>query len=151
MPFPTATVADFEYITAFHPIIYWVIFLRKIIMFFVGGMGYGLIEILWRGYTHPSMLAAGGICFSFFGYLSEKLQNKSILLKAVLGSGFVTFIELSFGIVFNIILKQNVWNYSNRFLNFKGQICPLYSVFWLVLSLVFIPLAQKVNRALQNR
>ena len=127
------------------------IFLRKIIMFFVGGMGYGLIEILWRGYTHPSMLAAGGICFSFFGYLGEKLKHKSIILRAVVGSGFITFIELIFGIIFNIILKQNVWNYSRRPFNFKGQICLLYSVFWLILSIIFIPLAQKVNRTLQKK
>ncbi len=125
--------------------------MRKIIMFFIGSMGYGLIEILWRGYTHPSMLAAGGICFSFFGYLSDKLKTKSIWLKAVIGSGFITFIELIFGIIFNLILHQNVWNYSNRAFNFKGQICLLYSVFWLILSLIFIPLAQKTNRALQKR
>lgn len=127
------------------------IFLRKIIMFLIGGTGYGLIEILWRGYTHPSMLMAGGICFSFFGYLGEKLKHKSIILRAVVGSGFITFIELIFGIIFNIVLKQNVWNYSRRPFNFKGQICLLYSVFWAVLSIVFIPLAQKVNRTLQKK
>lgn len=127
------------------------IFLRKIIMFLIGSTGYGLIEILWRGYTHPSMLMAGGICFSFFGYLGEKLKHKSIILRAVVGSGFITFIELIFGIIFNIILKQNVWNYSRRPFNFKGQICLLYSVFWLILSIIFIPLAQKVNRTLQKK
>lgn len=120
-------------------------------MFLIGGTGYGLIEILWRGYTHPSMLMAGGICFSFFGYLGEKLKHKPIILRAVIGSGFITFIELIFGIIFNIILKQNVWNYSKRPFNFKGQICLLYSVFWAVLSIIFIPLAQKVNQTLQSK
>ena len=39
---------------------------EKIVLFSIGAMGYGLIEILWRGYTHWSMLTAGGICFMFF-------------------------------------------------------------------------------------
>ena len=34
---------------------------EKIVLFSIGAMGYGLIEILWRGYTHWSMLTAGGI------------------------------------------------------------------------------------------
>ena len=79
------------------------------------------------------------------------LDNTNIFLKAVFGSAFVTFIELVFGIFFNIILKQNVWNYSSRPFNFKGQICLLYSLYWVALSIIFIPLAQKVNNRLQNR
>lgn len=123
----------------------------KIIMFLIGAFGYGLVEVLWSRKTHPSMLLAGGICFSFFGYLGKKLKNAGLFIKALAGSGFVTFIELIFGIFFNIILKQNVWNYSSRPFNFKGQICLLYSFYWMVLSIIFIPLAQKVNNRLQNK
>ena len=125
--------------------------MRKIIMFLIGALGYGFIEILWRGKTHPSMLLAGGICFSFFGYLGRKLRKTALLIRAILGSGFVTFIELIFGIFFNMILKKNVWNYSSQPFNFKGQICLLYSFYWVILSLIFIPLAQKVNNRLQNK
>lgn len=120
-------------------------------MFLIGALGYGGIEVLWRGNTHPSMLLAGGICFSFFAYLGEKLNNVNLFIKAFAGSGFVTFIELIFGIFFNVLLKQNVWNYSSKPFNFKGQICLLYSFYWLVLSLIFIPLAQTVNNRLQNK
>lgn len=122
----------------------------NLIMFSFGALGYGLIEILWRGFTHPSMLTAGGICFVFFGKIGEKLKAKSLLLKAVIGSGFVTFTELIFGIIFNIILKKNVWDYSKMPLNFKGQICLLYSFFWGILSLAFIPIATSMNKRLQN-
>ncbi len=125
--------------------------MSKIIVFLIGSFGYGFIEILWRGHTHFSMFLAGGICFSFFAYLSEKLKRANLVLKAILGSGFVTFIELIFGIFFNIFLKQNVWNYSSKPFNFKGQICLLYSFYWVVLGLVFIPLAQKINKQLQNK
>lgn len=32
-------------------------------LFLFGGAGYGLIELIWRGHTHPSMVVTGGICF----------------------------------------------------------------------------------------
>lgn len=119
-------------------------------MFPIGALGYGLIEILWRGHTHPSMLTAGGICFVFFSKIGEKLKNANLFTKAVIGSGFVTFIELIFGTVFNIILKKNVWDYSKMPFNFKGQICLLYSFFWGILSLLFIPFAARIKDRLQN-
>lgn len=120
------------------------------LLFSFGALGYGLIEILWRGHTHPSMLTAGGICFMFFGKIGTKLKNASLFLKAVIGSGFITFIELVFGIIFNIILKKDVWDYSKLPFNFKGQICLLYSTFWGILSMAFIPIATKMNNRLQN-
>lgn len=120
------------------------------LMFPIGALGYGIIEVLWRGYTHPSMPLAGGICFVFFGKIGEKLKNANPFKKAIIGSGFVTFVELIFGIIFNIILKKNVWDYSKMPFNFKGQICLLYSVFWGFLSILFIPLATALKVRLQK-
>ena len=122
----------------------------NLVLFPIGALGYGLIEILWRGYTHPSMLTLGGICFVFFSKIGEKWRNMSLIFKAIIGSGIVTFLELIFGVVFNIILKKNVWDYSKMPFNFKGQICLLYSFFWGILSAVFIPLATKIKDRLQN-
>ncbi len=77
----------------------------------------------------------------FFGKIEEKLKKLSLFIKAVIGSLFVTAIELIFGVVFNLILKKNVWDYSKMPLNFLGQICLIYSFFWCLLSVIFIPLA----------
>jgi uncharacterized membrane protein len=121
------------------------------LMFPIGALGYGLIEILWRGYTHFSMLLAGGLCFVTFAKIGEKFKKQTLLARAVIGSVFVTAIELIFGIFFNIILNKNVWDYSKMPLNFKGQICLLYSVFWVMLSLIFIPLSLKVKVYLQKK
>ncbi len=120
------------------------------LMFPIGALGYGLIEILWRGYTHISMLLAGGICFMAFAKIGERFKNLSLFTKACLGSIFVTFIELIFGIIFNIILKKNIWDYSKLPFNFKGQICLLYSIFWVALSFIFIPLSVKTKVRLQK-
>lgn len=121
-----------------------------IILFSFGAIGYGLLEVLWRGYTHPSMLTAGGICFTFFAKLSEKMKNCGIIRKAVIASGFVTAIELIFGIIFNIILKRNVWDYSKLPLNFGGQICVVYSLIWALISIPCIPLAGFIKRKIKG-
>lgn len=120
------------------------------ILFSIGALGYGLLEIIWRGYTHWSMLTAGGICFVFLGKIEKALKKTSIFLKAIIGSCFITSIELIFGIIFNIILHKNIWNYSKLPLNIGGQICILYSILWGFLSLIFIPLAGLINKKLNK-
>ena len=122
----------------------------KLILFSVGAVGYGLLEILWRGYTHWSMLTAGGICFLFFAKINEKLKSTSLFIKALIGSGFITAIELLFGILFNMILKKNVWDYSKLPFNFCGQICAFYSFLWLIISIIFIPFAGILNRKIKK-
>lgn len=120
------------------------------VLFGIGALGYGLIEILWRGYTHYSMLTAGGICFCFLGHLCEKYKNAKLILKAIAGSMFITSIELIFGIFFNIILRKNVWDYSKMRFNVGGQICAVYSFFWVILSIIFIPFAGFVTNRLRG-
>ena len=125
--------------------------LKNFLVFFsIGAVGYGLIEILWRGHTHPSMIACGGLCFTAFGKIADKLKKVHLLYKAILASFVVTILELLFGFIFNMVLKRNVWDYSKIPFNFKGQICLLYSVFWWILGLIFIPLAEILNNRLKN-
>lgn len=120
------------------------------LLFGIGGALYGIIEILWRGHTHPSMISAGGICFVLFSKIGEKLQNTGLFFKAFIGSAVITFIELIFGLFFNVILKKNVWDYSKMPFNFFGQICALYSFFWFILSLIGIPFANFCKRELKK-
>ena len=120
--------------------------IKKYCLFFaLGGAGYALIELLWRGRTHFSMIIAGGICFISFSLIADIFREKPILYKAVLCSLSVTTVELVFGVIFNIILKMNVWDYSKMPLNLFGQICPIYSLLWGGLSLIFLPVAQFMN------
>ena len=124
---------------------------KKYALFFViGGTGYAVLEILWRGYTHWSMVIAGGLCFSMFSLVAVYLKGKPLIVKAFICALGITAIEFLFGVVFNMLLKMNVWDYSDMPLNFMGQICPYFSLLWCVLALCFLPVAELINNKLET-
>ena len=126
--------------------------LKKYATFFlIGSIGYGIIELLWRRRTHFTMLLAGGICFILFSLIAEKQKTKPLAIKAALTALCITAVELIFGVIFNIILKMQVWDYSAQPLNLFGQICPLYTLLWGILALIFLPIADLINRRLEHR
>ena len=116
------------------------------IFFVIGGVGYAALELLWRGRTHWSMMLAGGLCFVLFSLIAEKLVSRSIVFKAALCAIGVTAVELIFGVIFNIILKMRVWDYSHLPFNLFGQICPLYTLLWAGLALILLPLVNLINK-----
>lgn len=111
---------------------------RYYFLFIIGGIGYALIEIFARGYTHPSMAIAGGLSLISIDFINSRFNHKSILLRGLLCSIAITGIELFIGIWVNLILHLGVWNYSKEAFNFMGQICPLYSLIWFGISIVVI-------------
>lgn len=110
--------------------------LKYILLFFIGGFAYCGIELMFRGYSHISMLIAGGICFVLIGLLNEIFPYKvSIISQMFISSIIITVIEFISGYIVNILLGLNVWDYSDLPYNFLGQICLLFSNIWFVLSL----------------
>lgn len=105
------------------------------LIFLIGGMIYGLLEIMYRGYTHWTMLLTGGFCFLIFYVINFKLKTNSIVLRCIIATLIITTLEFLVGYIVNIILKLNVWDYSNRKLNLMGQICLLYSSIWFSLGI----------------
>ena len=124
--------------------------MSNIILFGIGAFSYGLIEILWRGYTHWSMLIAGGICIVLFSGIGKSMKNRPLLYRCILGGIAVTSVEFVFGVIFNLILKKNIWDYSKLPLNLGGQVCLLYTVLWCFLSIAAIPLSVKLDNKLKN-
>ncbi len=115
----------------------------------IGGIGYALLEILWRGHTHWSMVLAGGLCFIIFSLIAEKMRGNSLILKSLICALAVTITEFIFGIIFNIILGMGVWDYSGMPFNLMGQICPTFSLLWVGIAFIFIPLADFLNRKMK--
>ena len=91
------------------------------VLFGLGAFAYGLLEVIWRGYSHWSMMVAGGICFVIFSLIAQKLKHLPLLYKCIIGSLTVTVTELIFGLFFNLALGLSVWDYSRIPLNLLGR------------------------------
>ena len=115
--------------------------------FAVGGMGYYLLEVLFRGYSHPSMALAGGLCFLLLYALDARLPRTPLPLRALGGALVITAVEFAVGVVVNLWLGLDVWDYSAYRLSLLGQICLPFTGLWF---LVCIP-AMAVCRLLRRR
>lgn len=113
----------------------------------IGGVGYCLLEVLWRRYTHPSMALAGALSLCFIIYISNKYYDRPVYFPALLSALFITFIEFILGVIFNLFLKLNIWDYSDKTGNILGQICPLFFILWFMLSFIAIIIIRKFNFA----
>ena len=104
-------------------------------LFITGGLIYGGIEILARGYTYLSMVIVGGICYIVIGLLNEILPwNFSITTQMILGAIAITILELLSGVILNIWLDFGIWDYTAEPYNFMGQICAEMTFCWFWLS-----------------
>lgn len=99
-------------------------------LFSLGGSAYVTLELLYRGFSHGSMFAAGGVCFLLIGQ-SRKLSLPKPLLPC-LGAGIITTVELMTGLLVN--RNYSVWDYRGQPGNFLGQICPMFTLLWIPVS-----------------
>lgn len=103
-------------------------------IFICGAIGYGSIELLWRGHTHWTMLLLGGVCLYCIYLISTRLAD-ALWKKVVMCALVVTSLEFAVGCLVNLRLGWEVWDYSTLPLNLMGQICPAFSLMWLLLSI----------------
>ncbi len=120
-------------------------FLKRFIqIFFIGcfsGFIYTAIEVLYRGYTHMTMYALAFIVGIFIFLINNTILefDTDFLIQDLCCTTFATIMELVFGLIFN--QDHSIWDYSNMFLNYKGQICLLFTLIWMVicgLSLILL-------------
>ena len=119
----------------------------ELIVFVVGGAFYGLTEFIYRGWTHWTMVLTGGAVVLTFYLLVPFLFNMNVFLAAMTGALIITAYEFSMGVVVNLWLHWDVWDYSSRPGNVLGQICPLYTAYWFVICLAFFSLI-KYNKGI---
>ena len=111
----------------------------------LGALGYGGLEMLWRGRTHWTMLLLGGLSFLLIYLIVTRLQLplwKKWLLSAV----SVTVLEFFCGCLVNLRMGWNVWDYSALPGNLLGQICPQFFALWLLLCIPCSGLARLIRR-----
>ena len=89
----------------------------------IGALSYGLIEIISRGYSHISMGILGGICLLIIGEINRKFSlNFPLVFQMLISSIIITFLEYITGMIVNVYMGLNVWDYSRFPLNISGQI-----------------------------
>ena len=121
-------------------------FLEKLAIFTAGGCAYVGLELLWRGRSHISMFAAGGLCLVLVGPLGRTRLPCPVRLLA--GAGIITAVELATGLLVN--RDFGVWDYRHLPGNFLGQICPQFCLLWLPLSAVAIGVYEKMTKWMEK-
>jgi len=108
---------------------------KDLILIFIMGALYMVLEGLWRGWTNISMLVVGGLCAFLIGRLNEyqTFYNRNMWQQCLIGTLITLIIEFVSGLILNIWLGFYIWDYSNTFGNICGQICLPYALLWFIL------------------
>ncbi len=110
-------------------------FIEFFTVFGIGGIVYGLVEVLFRGYTHWTMAITGGIAFLLIYIINMNMKTESLILRCLVGAAVITAIEFTVGCIVNRGLHMDVWDYSDEQFNVLGQICPLFSFAWFIICI----------------
>ena len=122
-------------------------------LFFVGSVLGWCIEVIFRrcftakkwinpGFlTGPYLPLYGVGVVGLFGLSLIPIDTGSsawnaVIIIIIMGVA-MTVIEYIAGLIFIKGMKIRLWDYSNRWGNIQGIICPLFSLFWLIVSAFF--------------
>lgn len=100
--------------------------------FLCGCALYPLIELAWRGRTHPAMALAGGASLCWLRRIAQARPDWPLALQALAGGLGITALEYAVGRAFN--RRYHIWDYRRMPLNVHGQICPAFTLAWCGLS-----------------
>ena len=118
------------------------------VLFYLGGMCYAGLELLWRGFSHWSMFVLGGICFVLVGNLKHLRPGKKLPVRATEAALLITLLELGCGLLVN--RSYRVWDYRNMPLNLLGQICLPFTLLWIPVSFAAMLLYDWTNRGISQ-
>lgn len=129
----------------------------SLLLWFFGGTLYFLLEVIYKTLTgHPehiswTMLVVAIILTIPIERCGDELPWECpIWLQALACSALVTVVELISGLIINIWMDMNVWDYSALPFNLWGQICLPFSIVWYILCLVFIPVFDFLRYAVEG-
>ena len=107
--------------------------IEYICVFLSGGIIYSFIEVAW-------------ICFMLIHFINAIVYDRNIFMRAVVGGSVITAVEFVVGVVVNLILHLDVWDYSDMAGNIAGQVCPLFMVLWFFLAIPAFILSDLIRR-----
>ena len=112
----------------------------------LGAVAYPSLEVLWRGYTHPSMAVAGAVACLLLYCQNSLYAGQPRLLRGAVGAWLILLVEFVVGVVVNLFLGEGVWDYSAMPLDLLGQVCPAYAALWLPLAIAFTLVFDRVRQ-----
>ena len=112
--------------------------------FVLGAVAYPLLEMLWRGRTHPSMSLTGGLCLWMLSRLSRTAADRPLWQQSLLGGLMITGVEYGVGKLCN--RRYQIWDYRRAPLNVQGQICLPYTAAWCALSYAALGVMKRLSR-----
>ena len=77
---------------------------KEFFIFIIFGISYFTLEILYRGYSHWTMIFLGGIVSVLIGLINEITPNMRMWKQMLLGTILVTLFEFILGYILNIKL-----------------------------------------------
>lgn len=111
-----------------------------------GAAMYFMLEVIYKTAIGNSdriswtmMVLAFILCIPIERCGYEMEWETPLLVQASVCAALVTVVEFLSGLLLNVHLGLNVWDYSDIPFNICGQICPQFSCVWFVLCFVFIP------------
>lgn len=143
-----------------------IVFLTLAFLFMVGSLFGWILELFFRRINSHKWINPGfltGPCLPIYGfglstlYLLSRIDLSFIeniyLQKIVLFifmTLIITLIEYLGGLIFIKGLKTKLWDYSKRWGNIQGIICPLFTLFWFIGCLLYKILLDKYIVQLTN-
>lgn len=136
------------------------LFLVFVFIFFIGSTFGYVLELFFRRIYHGKWVNPGflvgpylpiyGLSLTLMTGMHVFFESYNILpIYQVLLMGLsITLIELIGGLIF---LKQGVrlWDYRDRKFNYKGVICPLFTMIWIMMGAIYyLFIAQRVFKAI---
>lgn len=123
-------------------------FILKYLFLFSSGCVLGwFIELIYRRYwglakrwINPGFLHGPYLPIYGFGIVALYILSSfkfHIILRICIFGITMTLFELIAGLILLKRFKMRLWDYRSNKFNYKGLICPLYTVFWTILSMFF--------------
>lgn len=122
--------------------------LNFVFIFFMGSMFGWIIELFFRRIVHGKWVNPGfligpylpiygfRLCALTFIYLIFNDFNLPDIVVVLFMGASMTLIEFIGGLSF-VDKPVKLWDYSDRWGNYKGIICPLFSFIWTVISTIY--------------
>lgn len=112
---------------------------KYLYLFWFGGSTYITVEVLWRERSSWVMGVLGGLLFILIGLMNQILSwDFDLALQVIIGDLIALIGEFVTGMICNVWLGMNIWDYSDMPYNLCSQICPQFALLWLPLVLLAI-------------